>query len=198
MAGAFGHREEAVAKALRYFIPPVVKAIEKKAHTADGLISVLEFLGSRRFDRFLDDPRMFGHIHVFAEGRRVLEFLFGHQDRLQRLVDNRAKALALEPGRIMELLPYVAIMVVGAVEVRTKRPLTLLVSRLANGGAAVANPYLALAQHLNKLEREQREQRRRRFSIYFGLGAATRKAAEPVLISASTARVSPPRLAPTL
>ena len=54
-------------------------------------------------------------------------------------------------------------MVIGAIEVKTRRPLGVIWHRItkgAPGDRALANPYLALAQHLKKQDREQKEQRR--------------------------------------
>jgi hypothetical protein len=175
MGEAFGFSDELMAQAVRYFIPPMAKAIEKRAESAEGVLSVLEFLGSRRYDRFLDDPRIFGHDKVLKEGERVLEYLFLREERVKRLIENRAQRLPLETAALSKLLPYIAVIVIGAVEVRTRRPLGVVWHRLTNGatgGRAIANPYLALAEHLKKQEREQKDYRKRRLFGFLGLGSA--------------------------
>jgi hypothetical protein len=173
MGQAFGYSDELMAQAVRYFIPPIAKAIERRAQTPDGLLSVLEFLGSRRYGRFLDDPRIFGHSQVLKEGERVLGYLFAREERIKKLVENRAQRLPIEPAAIHKLLPYIAVMVIGAVEVRTRRPLGVIWHRITRGATddrAIANPYLALAEHLKRQEREQRDQRRHRLFSFLGVG----------------------------
>jgi hypothetical protein len=175
MGQAFGFTDELMAQAVRYFIPPMAKAIEKRAQTPEGLLSVLEFLGSRRYDRFLDDPRLFGHGQVQKEGERVLEYLFVRDARVKKIVENRTKVLSMDAGALQNILPYIAVMVIGAIEVKTRRPLGVIWHRIAKGSvgdAELANPYLALAQHLKKQERDQKEHRRRRFFSFLGVGSA--------------------------
>ncbi len=186
MGQAFGFTDELMAQAVRYFIPPMAKAIEKRAQTHEGLLSVLEFLGSRRYDRFLDDPRIFGHSEVQKEGERVLEYLFVRDARVKKIIENRSKVLPIEAGALQIILPYVAVMVIGAIEVKTRRPLGVIWHRIAKGAAddrELANPYLALAQHLKKQERDQKEHRRRRFFSFLGVGSsqAPQKRDEPAL-----------------
>jgi hypothetical protein len=171
MGRAFGFGDELMAQTVRYFIPPIAKAIEKRAQSPEGLLSVLEFLGSRRYDRFLDDPRIFGHSQVLKEGERILDYLFVRQERIRKIVENRAKVLPIQVETLEKILPFIAVMVIGGIEVRTRRPLGVILYRITKGvtdDRAIANPFLALAQHLKKQEREQKDQRRRRLFAFLG------------------------------
>jgi hypothetical protein len=185
MGQAFGFSDELMAQTVRYFIPPIAKALERRAQTPEGLLSVLEFLGSRRYDRFLDDPRIFGHSQVLKEGQRVLDYLFVREARINKIIENRTKVLPIDAALLQKLLPYIAVMVIGGVEVRTRRPLGVILHRITKGATddrAIANPFLALAQHLKKQEREQKDQRRRRLFAFLGGGsspAAAEKKTEP-------------------
>jgi hypothetical protein len=182
MGQAFGFGDELMAQTVRYFIPPITKAIEKRAQTPEGLLSVLEFLGSRRYDRFLDDPRIFVHAQIAKEGQRVLDFLFAREARVQKIVENRARVLPIDPVTLEKLFPFIAVLAIGAIEVRTRRPLGVILYRVAKGATddrAIANPFLALVQHLRKQERAQKDQRRRRMFAFFGGSAAPAKKAEP-------------------
>lgn len=188
MGQAFGFTDELMAQAVRYFIPPMAKAIEKRAQTPEGLLSVLEFLGSRRYDRYLDDPRIFGHAQVLKEGERVLDYLFVREARIKKIIENRTKVLPVEAAALEKILPYIAVMAIGAIEIKTRRPLGVIWHRIAKGNSddrALANPYLALAQHLRKQERDQKDQRRRRLFSFLGAGSsqppAEKTANEPVL-----------------
>jgi len=160
---------------VRYFIPPITKAIEKRAQTPEGLLSVLEFLGSRRYDRFLDDARIFGHAQVAKEGQRVLDFLFVREARVHKIVENRARVLPIDPVTLEKMFPFIAVLAIGAIEIRTRRPLGVILYRVTKGATddrAIANPFLALVQHLRKQERAQKDQRKRRLFSFFGAGGS--------------------------
>lgn len=187
MGQGFGFSDEIMAQTVRYFLPPITKAIEKRSQTPEGLLSVLEFLGSRRYDRFLDDPRIFGHAHVRQEGQRILSYLFPREARIQKMIENRAKVLPVDAKRLEELFPVTAIMALGAIETRTRRPLGVILHRVSKGvidDRAIANPYLALAQHLKKQEREERDQRRGRLFAFLGGFAAEAKKQPAAIIPA--------------
>ncbi len=182
MGQAFGFGDELMAQTVRYFIPPITKAIEKRSQTPEGLLSVLEFLGSRRYDRFLDDPRIFGHAQIAKEGQRVLDFLFERESRVHKIVENRARVLPIDPVTLQKLFPFIAVLAIGAIEVRTRRPLGVILYRVTKGATddrAIANPFTALVQHLRKQERAQKDQRRRRLFSFFGGGVTPEKQAEP-------------------
>ncbi len=135
MGEAFGFGDELMAQTVRYFIPPITKTIEKRAQTPEGLISVLEFLGSRRYDRFLDDPRIFGHAQVAEEGQRILDYLFARKERMQKIIENRAKVLPIDPVTLEKLFPFIAVLAIAAIELRTRRPLGVILYRVLKGGA---------------------------------------------------------------
>ncbi len=183
MGQAFGFDEELMAQTVRYFIPPLAKALEKRAQTPEGLLSVLEFLGSRRYGRFLEDPRIFGHAEVLKEGERVIGYLFVSGARTQKIIENRAKVLPIEAPVLQKMLPYIAVMVIGAIEAKTRRPLGVVWHRITKGAPddrALANPYLALAQYLKKQEREQKDHRRRRLFAFLGVGSSSAPAPKQV------------------
>jgi Bacterial protein of unknown function (DUF937) len=182
MGQAFGFGDELMAQTVRYFVPPITKTIEKRAQTPEGLISVLEFLGSRRYDRFLEDPRIFGHAQIAEEGQRILNYLFVRQERQQKIIENRAKVLPIDPVTLEKLFPFIAVMAIAAIELRTRRPLGLILYRVMKGAAddrAIANPFLALVQYLKKQEQQQKDQRKRRLFSFFGGSEPAAEKIEP-------------------
>jgi hypothetical protein len=182
MGQAFGFGDELMAQTVRYFVPPITKTIEKRAQTPEGLISVLEFLGSRRYDRFLEDPRIFGHAQIAEEGQRILNYLFVRKERLQKIIENRAKVLPLDPVTLEKLFPFIAVLAIAAIELRTRRPLGLILYRVMKGAAderAIANPFLALVQYLKKQEQQQKDQRKRRLFSFFGASEPAAEKIEP-------------------
>ena len=171
MGQAFEFSDELMAQTVRYFVPPITKMIEKRAQTPEGLMSVLEFLGSRRYDRYLNEPRIFGHAQVEEEGRRILDYLFVRQERIQKIVENRAQVLPIDPVTLGKLFPYIAVMTIAAIEIKTRRPLGLMLYRINKGetdDAAMANPFFALVQYLKKQEQQQKDGRKRRLFSLFG------------------------------
>jgi hypothetical protein len=183
MGQAFGFGDDLMAQTVRYFVPPITKAIEKRAQTPEGLMSVLEFLGSRRYDRFLDEPRIFGHAQISEEGQRILDYLFVRKERVQKIIENRAKVLPIDPVALGKMFPFIAVMAIAAVELRTRRPLGLILYRVTKGATddrAIANPFLALAQYLKKQEQHQKEGRKRRLFSFFGGSEQPAEKTEPV------------------
>jgi hypothetical protein len=153
MGQAFGLSGEMAAVVTRYFLPPIKKVLERRSDTLEGMVSVLEFLGSRRCDRVMDDPRMFGHARVAEEGERILNYLFGESGYRATLIEKRAKALQVEPRVLEQALPFIAVIAIGAVEKRTRRPLGVVLHRMAKGAIQppeLLNPYAALAAHIKK------------------------------------------------
>ncbi len=150
---AFGMSDELAAQVVRYFLPPITKSVSRRTERVQGLIYFLEMLGARRYDRYLADPGIFGHPQVEAEGRAALATLFPNPRHLQKIIGNRAKVLPLPPDLLEKMLPYVAIMALGAIEVKTRQPLKEILVSLLRGRAdpvAAANPYKALALEIRR------------------------------------------------
>jgi hypothetical protein len=153
MGSAFGLSEELAAQVVRYFVTPIRKTIEKRAESYKGLLSVLNFLGLRRCDRYLSDPRMFGHPKVEEEGRQILGYIFNNAENIRKVVANRAKLLPVQPDQLDAMFPYVAVMAIGAMECRTRRPLAGVARRLsgdAAGEGPMENPYAELVSQLRR------------------------------------------------
>jgi hypothetical protein len=174
LGAAFGINDELAAQVVRYFLPPIVKGISQRMETSQGLIYLLEFIGAKRHDRYLADPGIFGHPKIEAEGRAILSMLFPSQAYLQRVIDNRTRVLPLPPGLIELMLPYVAVLAVGAIELKTRQPLKVVLLRLLNGRAdpvAMTNPFRALAGEVRRrrmAELERHKDRRTGIAAVFG------------------------------
>ena len=153
LGAAFGINDELAAQVVRYFLPPIVKSVARRSETSSGLINLLEFNDTTRHDRYLADPAIFVQPKVEAEGRAILATLFPNPMHLQKIVGNRAKVLPLRPEMLERMLPYVAILALGAIELKTRQPLKAVLLRILNGRAdpvAMANPYKALAGEVRR------------------------------------------------
>jgi hypothetical protein len=174
MGAAFRMNDELAAQIVRYFLPPIVKAVSRKMETSKGLLYLLDYIGSRRHDRYLADPGIFGHPQVEAEGRSILTILFPNQAHLRKIVGNRAKVLPVQPELLERMLPYIAILALGAIELKTRQPLKAILLRMLNGRAdpvSMNNPYKALAIEIRRrrmAERAREQERRSGLSAVFG------------------------------
>jgi hypothetical protein len=153
MAATFGVNDELMAQVVRYFLPPLIKSILRRTESAHGLLYFLEFLGSRRNDRYLADPGIFGHPQVEAEGHAILATLFPNPAHLRKIIENRSRVLPLPPYILERMLPYIAIFALGAIENKTREPLRTILQRISSGqvdARAMSNPYRALAGEIRR------------------------------------------------
>jgi hypothetical protein len=153
MGAAFSLNDELAAQVVRYFLPPITKAVGRRMEDARGLVYFLELIGSRRHDRYLADPGIFGHPQIEVEGRKILAVLFPNAGHLQKIIGNRTRVLPIPPETLEMMLPYVAILALGAIELKTRQPMKDIIVRLLNGRAdpvAAANPYRALASEIRR------------------------------------------------
>ncbi len=173
MGQTYGLSDEMAAQVTRYFLPPIKKVLARRSETVEGMVSVLEFLGARRCDRVMEDARMFGHPRVAEEGERILAYLFGENGHTAKLVEKRARALQVEPRVLDQMLPFIAVLAIGAVEKRTRRPLGVVLHRMAKGAMEprdLLNPYTALAAQIKKRDASERNGGKRP-SLFGGLFA---------------------------
>ncbi len=153
MGAAFGVNDELAAQVVRYFLPAIKKSIARRMETSQGLIYFLEMIGAHRHDRYLADPGIFGHPQVEDEGRAIVAALFPNPAHLHKIIENRAKVLPVQPEMLEGMLPYVAILAIGAIELKTRQPLKDILLTILKGRAdpvAVSNPYKALASEIRR------------------------------------------------
>ena len=153
MGAAFGINDELAAQVVRYFLPPWHKAMTKRMETPHGLMMLLELIGARRHDRYLADPGIFTQSQVEEEGRALLTTLIPNRNYIARIIENRTKVLPLHAQMLETMLPYVTIMVFGAVELKTRQPLKDVLVKILDGNVdpvAVSNPYRALANEIRE------------------------------------------------
>lgn len=153
MGAAFGVNDELAAQIVRYFLPPITKNISKRMENSQGLIYFLELIGTRRHDRYLADPGIFGHPDVESQGRAILGTLFPNAAHIRKIISNRTKVLPVSPDLLETMLPYIAVLAVGAIELKTRQPLKGILLNILNGRAdpvAAENPYRALAGEIRR------------------------------------------------
>ena len=90
-------------------------------------------------------PQDLGHAQIAEEGQRIFNYLFVRKERRQKIIENRAKVLPIDPVTLEKLFPFIAVMAIAAIELRTRRPLGLILYRVMKGAAddrAIANRFL--------------------------------------------------------
>jgi hypothetical protein len=183
MGAAFGISDELAAQSVRYFLPPIIRSVTRQTETSQGLLQFLDFLGERRFDRFMDDPSIFGHPQVEGHGMAILSALFPRAAQVRKIIANRAKVLPIPPHILEAMFPYVAVMALGAIEQKTRQPLASILERLAQDRVDARsrhNPYTALAREIRrrKLDAKERTGQRSGLSGVLG-GLFTRRDERP-------------------
>ncbi len=174
MGAAFGMNDELAAQVVRYFLPPLHKAIRKRMESPTGLVTLLELIGSQRHDRYLADPGIFRHPQIEAEGRALLTALIPNRAYIRKIIDNRAKVLPLTPEQLERMLPYVTILTFGALELKTRQPMKDILLKLLGGKAdpvAAANPYKSLAQAIRERQAAKGQEEEKRTGLTGVIGA---------------------------
>ena len=142
-----------MAQVVRYFLPPIVKSVTRRAETSSGLIYLLEFIGTGATTAISPTPAS----SCIRKWRRKAARYWPRCSPIRcicsKIVGNRAKVLPLRPEMLERMLPYVAILALGAIELKTRQPLKAVLLRILNGRAdpvAMANPYKALAGEVRR------------------------------------------------
>lgn len=146
-----GLSEEDTARCVECLSQPLIEAVERRTGDREGVIDLLDLFSARRYDRFLTSTQIFGHPRSGTEGQRILDFLIEDRETLEHIIAVQQDKFGLERTTIDALLPYAAIMVMGAMEYRLREPFTEIVARLDNPeltAQAARNPFVTLAEVL--------------------------------------------------
>lgn len=146
-----GLPEESTARCVECLSQPLVDALGRRTSDREGVIDLLDLFSARRYDRFLTTTQIFGHPRSATEGQRILDFLIEDRETLEHIIRAQQDKFGLERTTIEALLPYVAIMVMGAMEHRLREPFTEIVKKLDDPDLlkqAERNPFVTLADLL--------------------------------------------------
>lgn len=130
MGEAFGLSDELAAQVVRYFLPPIIKAIGRRTETSKGLLNFLEFLGKGHHERYLSDPGIFTNPKAQAEGYAILQTLFPQPAHQRKIISNRAQVLPVPPQMLEDMFPYIAVLALGAIEEKARQPLEQILEQL--------------------------------------------------------------------
>lgn len=153
MGAAFNLSDELAAQVVRYFVPPIIKAVTRRTQTSQGLLNFLDFLGTYRLSRHWDNSEIFSHPDVERDGQAVLVMLFPQVVQVRRIVNNRARVLPVDPYVLEGIFPYVAVLALAAIEMRTRQPLSNILEHLAAetiDETALSNPHEGLAEEIRR------------------------------------------------
>ncbi len=156
-----GLTEETTAKCVECLAEPLVDALGRRTSDRQGVIDLLDLFSARRYDRFLTTTQIFGHPRSAAEGQRLLDFLIGDRETLEHIIRTQQEKFDLERTTVEALLPYAAIMVMGAMEHRLRGPFVEIVKKLEDPELlkqAECNPFVTLADVLRSRLGTSREE----------------------------------------
>ena len=151
LGGLVGLSEETTAKCVECLSQPLVDALSRRTGDREGVIDLLDLFSARRYDRFLTSTQIFGHPRSAGEGERILDFLIGDRETLDHIIAQQQDKFELERTTVEALLPYTAIMVMGAMEHRLREPFFEIVRKLEDPELvqqAERNPFVTLAELL--------------------------------------------------
>jgi len=161
LGGLVGLSEETTAKCVECLVQPLVDALGRRTSDREGVIDLLDLFSARRYDRFLTTTQIFGHPRSAAEGQRILDFLIGDRETLEHIIQTQQEQFELERTTVEALLPYAAIMVMGAMEHRLRAPFCEIVKKLDDPELvqqAERNPFVTLAELLRARPGASREE----------------------------------------
>jgi len=151
LGAVVGLSEEATGQCVECLAQPLVDALSRRTSDREGVIELLDLFSARRYDRFLTSTQIFGHPRSGTEGQRIVDFLIEDRETLEHIISVQQDSSGLERTTIDALLPYVAIMVMGAMEHRLREPFTQIVAKLDDPellAQAQRNPFVTLAELL--------------------------------------------------
>ncbi len=151
LGAVVGLSEDATAQCVECMAQPLVDALGRRTSDRQGVIDLLDLFSARRYDRFLTSTQIFGHPRSGDEGQRILDFLIEDRETLDHIRHAQQEKFGLERTTIDALLPYVAIMVMGAMEHHLREPFVDIVRKLDDPellAQAEHNPFVTLAELL--------------------------------------------------
>jgi hypothetical protein len=144
MARTFNLTPEQADAAVKAVVPELARGIERNTLSRGGIADLLEAMGSGRAVQIMNNPAMFGHPDVQADGNAILAHILGPDKDTSRAAAQRASlASGLSDGVIRMLLPYIAQMLMGALTKGTQGSLGDIMSKIPGlpGGTGTGNPF---------------------------------------------------------
>lgn len=131
MARAFNLTPAQAEAAIKAVLPELARGVERNTLSRGGIADLIEAMGSGRAARTMENPAMFGHPAVQADGNAILGHILGPDKDSSRAAAQRASlSSGLGEGLIKMLLPYIAQMLMGALTKGTQGGLGDILSKI--------------------------------------------------------------------
>lgn len=149
--------EEQTSNAVAALLPAMSSALIAWIGRRDGMIEFLNVLATDDLAAARGNPAFFSDNRQRDKGIALLRKWRDAGGFSSEAVAAQAAQAGLRPDIVAQLLPWLAVLVVAAVQVKAQRPLGWIASDM-EGGSAGGNPFLFLARHL--AGEEEQSQRR--------------------------------------
>lgn len=141
MALTFNLSPEQAEAAIKALVPELARGIERNTLSRGGVADLVEAMGSGRAARTMENPAMFAHPGVQADGNGILRHILGPDKDTSRAAAQRASlSSGIGDGLLKMLLPYIAQMLLGALTKGTQGGLGDILSKMpglpGSGGPA--------------------------------------------------------------
>ena len=131
MARAFNLTAEQANAAVKAVLPELARGIERNTLSRGGIADLIKAMGSGRAAQTMENPAMFGHPAVQADGNAILSHILGPDKDSSRAAAQRASlSSGLGEGIIKMLLPYIAQMLMGALTKGTQGGIGDILSKI--------------------------------------------------------------------
>ncbi len=145
----FGLTEAQAANALYHVVPEIEFGLRRRSSSDEGLVRLLRVLGTGRYAHCYDDHKIFSDIHVGYDGGSIVESVIGPEPIQRRLVNRVSQVTAIHPETLMQMLPFIAALTMGAIDHKARVKITALLRRVtsdpARRGALTKDPFGTVA-----------------------------------------------------
>lgn len=114
LAKAVGLGSSDTSKLVASVAPALMRGLQKKTTSDDGIAGLRRALESGGHDRYIDDPSLMRAAETRADGNNILGHIFGSKDVSRNVAAAAAKDSGLDAGLIKKALPLLASLAMGA------------------------------------------------------------------------------------
>lgn len=134
-----GADPEQVRAAMAVVIPELSRHIERNTLSRGGLADLVAALGAPQHSNRLTNPDLLGDTTVANDGNAILGHIVGGKDASRAIAARAAQASGLSESLIKMLLPFIASMLMSALQRYLQGGLGDILKRLPGGGSGSGN-----------------------------------------------------------
>ncbi len=142
-------------------VPLLSDGFSRNSNSDEGMVELLHALGTGRYQRYYQDPRIFSNAHVRYDGIAILKHAVQPDDRRAELITEMETRTDIDAQTIEEILPFVSALTMGALDQKMRPALDDLVKQLGTSiqsPFADRNPFAALAEYISAASPDNSEE----------------------------------------